>query len=87
MYPHLNTTRVLNFGHRVDSGYRSTMSVQSSLVMHPIYAYGTQAQKDKYLPLLGTSPSTLSYTSICTQFWGSQGEVDWLFRTCSFHDT
>ncbi|KAI0644902.1 acyl-CoA dehydrogenase domain-containing protein [Trametes meyenii] len=37
---------------RVDSGYRSTMSVQSSLVMHPIYAYGTQEQKDKYLPLL-----------------------------------
>src|SRR5207248_1626582 len=30
---------------RVDSGYRSTLSVQSSLVMHPIYAYGTEAQK------------------------------------------
>ncbi len=37
---------------RVDSGYRSAMSVQSSLVMYPIYAYGTQAQKDKYLPRL-----------------------------------
>src|SRR3954452_21923971 len=37
---------------RVDSGYRSTMSVQSSLVMHPIYAYGTEAQKKKYLPKL-----------------------------------
>jgi glutaryl-CoA dehydrogenase len=35
---------------RVDSGYRSAMSVQSSLVMHPIYAYGTEAQKDKFLP-------------------------------------
>ncbi|KAI9018608.1 glutaryl-CoA dehydrogenase [Phycomyces nitens] len=35
---------------RVDSGYRSAMSVQSSLVMHPIYAYGTDAQKEKYLP-------------------------------------
>ncbi len=35
---------------RVDSGYRSAMSVQSSLVMHPIYAYGTEAQKKKYLP-------------------------------------
>ena len=35
---------------RVDSGYRSAMSVQSSLVMHPIYAYGTDAQKDKFLP-------------------------------------
>ncbi|HEY4774684.1 MAG TPA: acyl-CoA dehydrogenase [Xanthobacteraceae bacterium] len=37
---------------RVDSGYRSTMSVQSSLVMHPIYAYGTEAQRRKYLPKL-----------------------------------
>ncbi|SOH94946.1 glutaryl-CoA dehydrogenase [Monaibacterium marinum] len=35
---------------RVDSGYRSMMSVQSSLVMYPIYAYGTEAQKQKYLP-------------------------------------
>ncbi|XP_058027274.1 glutaryl-CoA dehydrogenase, mitochondrial isoform X1 [Ahaetulla prasina] len=35
---------------RVDSGYRSVMSVQSSLVMHPIYAYGTEKQKQKYLP-------------------------------------
>ncbi|KAJ1657787.1 hypothetical protein IWQ61_002864 [Dispira simplex] len=35
---------------RVDSGYRSAMSVQSSLVMFPIYAYGTEAQKRKYLP-------------------------------------
>jgi glutaryl-CoA dehydrogenase len=37
---------------RVDSGYRSMMSVQSSLVMHPIYAYGTEGQKRKYLPKL-----------------------------------
>ncbi|KAI0688106.1 acyl-CoA dehydrogenase NM domain-like protein [Cytidiella melzeri] len=37
---------------RVDSGYRSTYSVQSSLVMHPIYAYGSDAQKEKYLPRL-----------------------------------
>ncbi|MBY0421202.1 MAG: acyl-CoA dehydrogenase family protein, partial [Parvularculaceae bacterium] len=37
---------------RVDSGYRSMMSVQSSLVMFPIYAYGTEAQKKKYLPKL-----------------------------------
>ncbi|KAM8824129.1 glutaryl-CoA dehydrogenase-like [Synchiropus picturatus] len=37
---------------RVDSGYRSVMSVQSSLVMHPIYAYGTEEQKQKYLPRL-----------------------------------
>lgn len=39
---------------RVDSGYRSAMSVQSSLVMHPIFAYGTEAQKRKYLPKLAT---------------------------------
>ena len=39
---------------RVDSGYRSAMSVQSSLVMHPIYAYGTEAQREKYLPRLAT---------------------------------
>jgi glutaryl-CoA dehydrogenase len=37
---------------RVDSGYRSAMSVQSSLVMHPIDAYGTEAQRQKYLPRL-----------------------------------
>lgn len=37
---------------RIDSGYRSAMSVQSSLVMHPIYAYGTEEQRKKYLPKL-----------------------------------
>jgi len=39
---------------RVDSGYRSAMSVQSSLVMHPIHAYGTEEQRKKYLPRLAT---------------------------------
>ena len=39
---------------RVDSGYRSTLSVQSSLVMHPIHAFGTEAQRKKYLPKLAT---------------------------------
>jgi len=39
---------------RVDSGYRSAMSVQSSLVMHPIHTYGTEAQRDKYLPKLAS---------------------------------
>ena len=39
---------------RVDSGYRSAMSVQSSLVMHPIHAYGDEAQREKYLPKLAT---------------------------------
>jgi glutaryl-CoA dehydrogenase len=37
----------------IDSGYRSTASVQSSLVMHPIHAFGTEAQKEKYLAALG----------------------------------
>ena len=39
---------------RVDSGYRSAMSVQSSLVMHPIYAYGSEEQRQKYLPRLAS---------------------------------
>ncbi len=39
---------------RVDSSYRSVMSVQSSLVMHPIHAFGTEAQRRKYLPRLAT---------------------------------
>ena len=39
---------------RVDSGYRSAMSVQSSLVMYPIHAYGTEVQRQKYLPQLAT---------------------------------
>ncbi|MBO0757682.1 MAG: acyl-CoA dehydrogenase family protein, partial [Bradyrhizobiaceae bacterium] len=37
---------------RVDSGFRSAMSVQSSLVMYPIFAYGSEAQRRKYLPKL-----------------------------------
>ena len=39
---------------RVDSGYRSAMSVQSSLVMHPIFAYGSEEQRRKYLPKLAS---------------------------------
>ena len=39
---------------RVDSAYRSAMSVQSSLVMYPIYAYGTEKMKRKYLPELAS---------------------------------
>lgn len=39
---------------RVDSGYRSAMSVQSSLVMHPIHAYGSEEQRQKYLPRLAS---------------------------------
>jgi len=43
----------LGYFFRVDSAYRSTLSVQSSLVMYPIYAYGTAEQREKYLPELG----------------------------------
>ena len=39
---------------RIDSGYRSMMSVQSSLVMYPIFAYGSETQRKKYLPRLAT---------------------------------
>ena len=39
---------------RVDSGYRSMMSVQSSLVMYPIFTYGTEAQRERFLPKLAT---------------------------------
>jgi len=42
---------------RVDSGYRSMMSVQSSLVMYPIYAYGSEEQRQKYLPGLAAGTS------------------------------
>lgn len=61
---------------RVDSGYRSVMSVQSSLVMHPINAYGTEAQKEKYLPRLGEWD--ISYTRTC--FFSKWTKVDCHFR-------
>ena len=47
---------------RIDSGYRSTMSVQSSLTMNAIYEFGTDAQKEKYLPRLGK----LFFCVLCT---------------------
>ena len=49
---------------QVDSGYRSAMSVQSSLVMWPIYAYGTDYQKNKYLPKLGKFSSFILLPNI-----------------------
>ncbi|KAL3672110.1 hypothetical protein V7S43_002774 [Phytophthora oleae] len=45
---------IANAVERVDSAYRSTMSVQSSLVMHPINTFGSDEQKEKYLPCLAT---------------------------------
>jgi hypothetical protein len=43
---------------RIDSGFRSTMSVQSSLVMYPIHAYGSEEQRKKYLPKLASGEFT-----------------------------
>ena len=48
---------------RIDSGYRSMMSVQSSLVMYPIYTYGSEAQKEKYLPKLAQRGSILAVSA------------------------
>ena len=45
----------INVYFSVDSGYRSMASVQSSLVMYPINEFGSEAQKEKYLPHLGKS--------------------------------
>ncbi|KAG5647079.1 hypothetical protein DXG03_001449 [Asterophora parasitica] len=49
---------------RVDSGYRSTASVQSSLVMHPINEFGTEAQKEKYLPRLDPAGMETTATEV-----------------------
>ncbi len=48
---------------RVDSGFRSSMSVQSSLVMYPIYAYGDEAQRKKYLPKLASGDGSAASAS------------------------
>ena len=50
---------------RVDSGYRSMMSVQSSLVIYPIYAYGSEEQKDKYLPGLVSGELIGCFAALC----------------------
>lgn len=57
----------------VDSSYRSAFSVQSSLVMHAIEAYGTAEQKEKYLPKLGVciSVSNFAFDNIITMQVGS----------------
>lgn len=46
---------------RVDSAYRSALSVQSSLAMGAIYDYGTDAQKEKYLPRMGTLRNLIEF--------------------------
>ena len=54
---------------RVDSGYRSAMSVQSSLVMYPIHAYGTEDQRKKYLPKLASGGMDRLFRADRTQPW------------------
>ncbi len=51
---HVSNGLIAREVERVDSGYRSAMSVQSALVMHPIFAYGDENQKQKFLPKLAT---------------------------------
>jgi glutaryl-CoA dehydrogenase len=59
----------------IDSGYRSTASVQSSLVMHPIHAFGTEAQKEKYLAALGQHQRQMPRASADSVF--SKGRAYW----------
>lgn len=54
---------------RVDSGYRSTASVQSSLVMHPINEYGSEAQKERYLPRLAKGELVGCFVRLSSLFW------------------
>jgi hypothetical protein len=60
----------------VDSGYRSTASVQSSLVMHPINEFGTEAQKERYIPRLGRVSNCDRELALILY---SQGRNCWLF--------
>jgi hypothetical protein len=63
----------------IDSGYRSTASVQSSLVMHPIHSFGTEAQKEKYLAALGQHhQSQMPQASTDAVF--SKGRTYWKLR-------
>ena len=57
---------------RVDTSYRSAMSVQTSLVMQPIYTYGSEQQKQKYLPRLGNAQST---STACFRCWIINSEM------------
>jgi len=63
----------------IDSGYRSTASVQSSLVMHPINTFGSEAQKQKYLPALGLHALTFAIRFKANSRRHSQGRADRMF--------
>ncbi|NXN23181.1 GCDH protein, partial [Nycticryphes semicollaris] len=78
---------------RVDSSYRSVLSVQSSLVMHPILAYGTPAQRDRFLPPLGETCTGGGYVGqvgameqedgVSGGLWGRKG---WLITNAPVAD-
>lgn len=61
---------------RVDSGFRSIMSVQSSLVMGPIDQFGTEAQKEKYLPRLAKGEFVGCFVSLVWQGCAERGAGD-----------
>src|SRR3954468_15204581 len=72
---------------RVDSGYRSMMSVQSSLTMYPIYSYGSERQRQKYLPKLASGEfigafGSLNQTSDPTQGAWSAVHARWMAASC-----
>jgi glutaryl-CoA dehydrogenase len=66
---------------RVDSGYRSSASVQSSLVMHPINEFGSEAQKEKYLPRLGEFLSTKRAPYVAVNHCHSSRRDNWSIRS------
>ena len=69
---------------RIDSAYRSCMSVQSSLVMHPIHAYGSEEQRQKYLPKLASGEHVLLHKRCVFGAYGYQRLI--LFATWCQYD-
>lgn len=66
---------------RVDSSYRSVLSVQSSLVMYPLWAYGTPAQRERFLPRLGETPARRGEPGgLCGALWGRGGGFGGFWR-------
>ena len=68
---------------RVDSGYRSTLSVQSSLVMYPIWAYGSEAQRQKYLPSLASGDLLGCFGLTEPDFGSDPGGMRTRAKTCA----
>jgi len=68
---------------RIDSSYRSAMSVQSSLVMHPISAYGSEAQKNKFLPCLATGELVGSFGLTEPDHGSDPGSMSTRAKSCN----